>query len=604
MSPTLAPDRLEELEDQLPAVQKRVQSWLLRAPLHSVAELRSSYCADHADDAAVIRLFWSDHFAELFESMIVERRISEAQKVCHSRLMMASRYFSPKTIGGYEKMFAEILQKDDRQEAASWMEENIGYLDATIEKAERARSLFERTLNEAVSKKWISDAHRQGLWRHYNDPSLMEWVRDGWIIEDLQGYIQKFAPLTEKRDEIVALAKQASISVGDVPELAILQSDASFLFLRYAERKDEVNLAHAHVLAAIRKKQVFAREAESRLKGYARGGDACITSSMAAEELLRILSSQAPEKELRAYEKNVIPERKSLIKNFDQNQKKYAQSPSSGIALVSRSTFLGWSSELCASYLSEMETRFRSHQARNEQEQSACSRSIADIRTHLDAKDWEGAEQRLTLLRHRYPDDAEAIRFAGYAALRIRESAVQQQATGSLPTADAVKQDMHQLLQFLPSSLRMLCLGALKSGSLDLERVYLLLSHRQHQHRFEEQSEQPTSMPLPETSVSIEDEDPFADTAEELANTVSELLDDAMPQDTERPVSTVLRCDGSPSSCAMLLSSLSRLDMHRRPAGLEIEGVDAASLPLAARIVQQLLSRQRALESQGATLAA
>lgn len=412
---------------------------------------------------------WKEDADDAKEAINAQTLNEIDQAIARCRELYSDPLMSERTQHEYEKMLNE-LRADGEVEK---VRENIGYLMATLNKAERYKHSFGSMLHNATEKGWISSESEAKWWNRFHDPSVVEWTRKEWVEKEFPKLLANWQAVAEKRDDVLKLAEKRGLTGKDIPELGILLSKDLFLSRNYFMRKDLTSRVKALILAHDKNKKPFLTFIRKELEGWADEG--IMHRSKVGEWMERVMESDNPEafasKVLYPFKKNW----EAVRQDFDRlNSAMDVEGIPRGFRPVQPDKFLLMNYKQRTSYVSLAWIRLEG--AAEEDKKLAAYK--LKIRHNLDTEDFEGAEKDLAVAFSIKADDRELLSMQEYIASHKPEKEEDENEEES-PNPQKLADEMRQCLDTITDpKLWSVYVKALSSGPAVFNRLSQVMGNR------------------------------------------------------------------------------------------------------------------------------
>jgi hypothetical protein len=544
---------------------------------------------------------------------------------CKDRLSgVSDKLLSSATKSGLVDMYrglrADAENDELRTERLQWMRDNVSNLQETIVKAASQRERFEADLTSAVSQKWLSADSAARWMRRFEDPSLLEMYRSAWLKNEWEGFKHRWKGLAADRKRVLDRAAAQGIAAKDVPELAILAKDDTFLSdrLSYHERRSMVDAAAAAVEAAGTGMTVELRKTEAMLLPASKGPDRYLHPGKVGQWMQRAVKSGDPV----AFRESVI---KPFMKNwraargrYDGLAKRYqADGKPDGCAPMGLNAFLEGSFDARTAVLEEWENRLDASARMRTVDSDAFEKDKMEIRRSVDLKDFDVAQAKLDAAFAKKPNDKDLKSIAAHlAAVRAEtEEAKTEETTEHDRTAQALE-GLRAMQKGVPSALSKHYAQLIENGDAEAAAAFFTAMKVRADRR---------------TSGETTDKEEYlatlkAEEADEAAvvdaTTEEEIVDAETPAEEETPVDAgtpdaeasptpaaraapedddvelIVTKDTPPSQTLALLRSHGAARAHRSPA-LVVEGMPFEQQLQMVELNARFLAHMRHLDSVG-----
>ena len=462
---------------------------------------------------------------EMHETLEEQQKKQEVLKhITLCRQLYTSSLLSEATRRAYDDMFEGLIVENNLQYA----EENVQLLQNTLNDAFNYRLEFETRLDRAAESGWISKDEAKERQEWFDDPELLEWFRKQWIQESFDGFLEKGKRIAEGRERVMAEAKVLGVSGKDDAKLAHLIHQESFLKLEAGQRESLVHEVDALLLSITKGKQDVLKSIRSQLQRVSSGERMCVHPSRVGQWLKEAMKAEDPMSYVESEISPRIDTWESLRTNFDQLQQDVrASKVPEGLRLPTAAVFLQWSPDAADAFLTDARQRLMLQSREEMREARAMDHAKKAVRSSMDAKDWEGAEQQLAALLQAHPDDTECADLQRYLELHRDDTKKDTKEVQS----DLLLQEMQSIVQHLPASMKGLYLASLERGVLSFGQ---LMQHMDKAVWHAEQREPVTSLASAKTQTTLQvqrimggEED---EVEEEVAVTVLAVGDDEESQ--------------------------------------------------------------------------
>ena len=371
---------------------------------------------------------------------------------------------SSATRQSYEGMFEEYRRDKNLDYAKSI----VPLIDDMLEKAENSRSRLTTALDEAVAKGWMSKMDRQQGLEWFDRPHILEYQRTKWINEKLEKHIARRRKVAEDREKLLTRFAIHNLTAADDPLIAQVLNQHAFMALDYQERNALVHRADALVLAITRGKKQLFNELSGRLEAAYRSQERCIPKGKAAQWLKETFTTEDP----KAYFSSVIVPRiavwQELRGEFDAVAQELSTVSLPGFPRPTLDKFLGWSIAQCETYLAEARNRMAGQSDAEQESEKQLQKGVSAVRSSMDLKDWEGAQEQLDVLALEHSDDKRVQTMAAYLQTHRDDEAEKKKVE---PPTEEVQQEIDEILRDIHPSLRHLYKDAFGRGGSALRRV-------------------------------------------------------------------------------------------------------------------------------------
>ncbi len=399
----------------------------------------------------------AENTEETEEEVAQLHQIDEAIEQC--RTLYRSPLISERTRSAYEDDWQTLRAKRN----VDWMRGNVTFLLHALSEAESYRTQFEASLNEAVSKKWISAESRERWWDRFYDPNVLEWDRKEWLEKELPDIRRGWEKTADERSSVLALAKKEKLTAKDIPELADLENIDAFLSFHYLTKIDKTATVKALVLARIKHKENFIGFVRKELEDWAKAG--WMHRTKIGPWMKRVMESDDPDefatKTLWPFKHNWMEVRK----DFDRlNTAMDAQGIPRGFRPVKPDRFLLMDYRQRTSYCALAWIRLE-NAAEEDKELASLKLSI---RHNLDTKDWEGANIDLKKAKKMRGNDRELLSMETFLRCHRTDTtdnvASDEQKEEESPDPQKLVDDLRSIIGSIPGSLGWLYQHAAQDG--------------------------------------------------------------------------------------------------------------------------------------------